>query len=60
MKKIKLLDTIATLKAIPVERLQLLEDYTFIESLPRGQVGTILEVYEQEEEYHYLVKFADT
>ncbi|MEH2435748.1 MAG: hypothetical protein V7K25_16115 [Nostoc sp.] len=54
------MDTIATLKAIPVERLQLLEDYTFIESLPRGQVGTILEVYEQEEEYHYLVKFADT
>ncbi|MBD2678561.1 DUF4926 domain-containing protein [Nostoc sp. DSM 114161] len=61
MKKIKLLDTIATLKPIPIERLELVEeDYTSIESLPSGQVGTIVEVYEQEEEYHYLVEFADT
>ncbi|MBN3951120.1 MAG: DUF4926 domain-containing protein [Nostoc sp. NMS7] len=61
MKKIKLLDTIATLKPIPIERLQLVEeDYTSIKSLPRGQVGTIVGVYEQEEEYHYLVEFADT
>ncbi|MCC5656667.1 DUF4926 domain-containing protein [Nostoc sp. XA010] len=61
MKKVKLLDTIATLKPIPIERLQLIEeDYTSIESLPSGQVGTIVEVYEQEEEYHYLVEFADT
>lgn len=61
MTKIKLLDTIATLKPIPIERLELVEeDYTYIESLPSGQVGTIVEVYEQEEEYHYLVEFADT
>ncbi|MEH2239453.1 DUF4926 domain-containing protein [Nostoc sp.] len=61
MKKVKLLDTIATLKPIPIERLQLVEvPYTSIESLPSGQVGTIVEVYEQEEEYHYLVEFADT
>ncbi|MHC5612871.1 MAG: DUF4926 domain-containing protein [Nostoc sp.] len=61
MKKNKLLDTIATLKPIPIERLQLVEeDYTSIESLPSGQVGTIVEVFEQEEEYHYLVEFADT
>jgi Domain of unknown function (DUF4926) len=61
MKKVKLLDSIATLKPIPIERLQLVEeDYTSIESLPSGQVGTIVEVYEQEEEYHYLVEFADT
>ncbi|MEI1378101.1 DUF4926 domain-containing protein [Nostoc sp. UHCC 0926] len=61
MKKVKLLDTIAILKPIPIERLQLVEeDYTSIESLPSGQVGTIVEVYEQEEEYHYLVEFADT
>ena len=60
MKKAKLLDTIATLKPIPIERLQLVEeDYTFIKSLPSGQVGTVVEVYEQEE-YHYLVEFADT
>ncbi|MEH2462876.1 DUF4926 domain-containing protein [Nostoc sp.] len=61
MNKIKLLDTIATLKPIPIERLQLVEeDYTFIKSLPSGQVGTIVRVDEQEEEYHYLVEFADT
>ncbi|MEH2336294.1 DUF4926 domain-containing protein [Nostoc sp.] len=61
MKKVKLLDTIATLKSIPIERLQLVEvPYTSIESLPSGQVGTIVEVYEQQEEYHYLVEFADT
>ncbi|MBW4559339.1 MAG: DUF4926 domain-containing protein [Trichormus sp. ATA11-4-KO1] len=60
MKKVKLLDTIATLKPIPIERLQLVEDYSSIKSLPSGQVGTIVEVYEQEEEYHYLVEFADT
>ncbi|MDZ8223670.1 DUF4926 domain-containing protein [Nostoc sp. ChiVER01] len=60
MKKVKLLDSIATLKPIPIERLQLIEeDYTSIASLPSGQVGTIVEVYEQEE-YHYLVEFADT
>ncbi|MBN3944754.1 DUF4926 domain-containing protein [Nostoc sp. NMS9] len=61
MKTAKLLNTIATLNPIPIERLQLVEeDYTSIESLPSGQVGTIVEVYEQEEEYHYLVEFADT
>lgn len=61
MKKVKLLDIIATLKPIPIERLQLLEeDYTSIKSLPSGQVGTIVEVYEQEEEDCYLVEFADT
>jgi hypothetical protein len=60
MKKLKLLDTVATLYPVPIERLTLLElDYTLIESLPSGQVGTIVEVYE-EEEYHYLVEFADT
>lgn len=61
MKKAKLLDTIATLKPIPIERLQLVEvSYTSIESLPSGQVGTVVKAYEQEEEYHYLVEFADT
>ena len=61
MQTAKLLNTIATLNPIPIERLQLVEeDYTSIESLPSGQVGTIVEVYEQEEEYHYLVEFADT
>ncbi|MEH2376514.1 DUF4926 domain-containing protein [Nostoc sp.] len=61
MKKLKLLDTIASLKPISIERLQLVEkDYSSIASLPSVQVGTIVEVYEQDEEYYYLVEFADT
>lgn len=61
MKKFKLLDTVALLKSVSIERLTLLEpDYTSINSLPSGQVGTIVEVYDQGEEYHYLVEFADT
>jgi hypothetical protein len=60
MKTDKLLDTIASLKPISIERLQLVEeDYTSIASLPSGQVGTIVEVYEQDEEYYYLVEFAE-
>lgn len=61
MNKFKLLDSIAILNPVSVERLTLLEsDYTSIKSLPSGQVGTIVEVYEEGEEFHYLVEFADT
>ncbi|MDF5722148.1 MAG: DUF4926 domain-containing protein [Rhizonema sp. PD37] len=61
MNKFKLLDSIALLNPLSVERLTLVEsDYTYIESLPSGQVGTIVEVYEEREEFHYLVEFADT
>jgi hypothetical protein len=61
MKKFKLLDSVALLNPVSIERLTLLEqDYTSIKSLPSGQVGTIVEVYEQGEEYYYLVEFADT
>ncbi|MBD2603660.1 DUF4926 domain-containing protein [Scytonema hofmannii FACHB-248] len=61
MKKLKLLATVALLNPISIERLTLVEsDSTSIESLPSGQVGTILEVYEQGEECYYLVEFADT
>ncbi len=61
MKKLKLLDTVATLNSVPIERLTLVEpDDTAIESLPRGQVGTIVEVYEEGEDCHYLVEFADS
>lgn len=60
MKKFKLLDSVALLNPVSIERLTLVEsDYTSIESLPIGQVGTIVEVYEGEE-FHYLVEFADT
>ena len=61
MKKFKLLDTVALLNPVSLEQLTLIEqDYTSIKSLPSGQVGTIVEVYEEGEEYHYLVEFADT
>ncbi|BAY18984.1 hypothetical protein NIES21_48430 [Anabaenopsis circularis NIES-21] len=61
MTKPKLLDTIATLNSIPIERLTLVEsDMISIESLPNGQVGTIVEVYEEKEDTKYLVEFADT
>lgn len=61
MKKLKLLDTIALLNPVSIERLTLLEpEYISIDSLPSGQVGTIVSVYEEAEEYHYLVEFADT
>ncbi|GBE92898.1 DUF4926 domain-containing protein [Nostoc cycadae] len=61
MTKPKLLDTIATLNSIPIERLSLVEsDMISIESLPNGQVGTIVEVYEEKEDTKYLVEFADT
>jgi hypothetical protein len=52
------LETIATLKPIPIERLQLVEESTKIVSLPSGQVGTIVEVYEEDK--YYLVEFADS
>ena len=61
MKELKLLDTVANLNSIPIERLTLVEpNYAFIKSLPSGQVGTIVEVYDEAEECHYLIEFADT
>ena len=60
MKNVQLLDTIAILNPISIDRLTLLEpEYRSISSLPRGQVGTIVEVYNNEEESQYLVEFAD-
>jgi hypothetical protein len=61
MNKFKLLDTVATLNPISVERLTLVEpDYTSIESLPTGLVGTIVEVYTEGQKNQYLVEFSDT
>lgn len=61
MKNIKLLDTVAILNPVSIERLTLIEpDYLYIQYLPSGQVGTVVEVYEGTEERHYLVEFADT
>ncbi|NJL91697.1 MAG: DUF4926 domain-containing protein [Coleofasciculaceae cyanobacterium SM2_1_6] len=61
MKNLKLLDTIAILNSVPVDKLTMLEpEYRSISSLPRGQVGTIVEIYNNNEEgSQYLVEFAD-
>ena len=57
MNKPYLLDTVATLKPVSIDRLTLVEsDYTSIESLPSGIVGTIVEVYEGAEDSQYLVE----
>ena len=56
MKNILMLDTVAIVYPIAKERLTLVEpDFMSIESLPSGQVGTVVEVYEGEEEKQYLV-----
>jgi len=60
MKNISILDTVAIINPVSQERLTLVEaEYFPIESLPSGQVGTIVEVYEREGENQYLVEFSD-
>lgn len=53
MNKPKLLDTVTNLQPIPREKLTLLEQD--IAYLPKGQVGTIVEVYHREDKNYYLV-----
>jgi hypothetical protein len=61
MEKIKLFDTVAIINPVSIERLTLVEpDYTSIQNLPPGQVGTVVEVYERAEDSQYLVEFSDT
>ena len=53
------LDTVANLMPIARDRLTLIEpEFESIQQLPVGQVGTVLEIYE-EESLCYLVEFAD-
>lgn len=53
------LDTIANLRPIARDRLTLVEpEYEFIQSLPVGQVGTIVEIYPGDSS-RYLIEFAD-
>jgi hypothetical protein len=59
LTQIAAFDTVATLAPINRDRLKLLEtEFELIQQLPRGQVGTILEVYPGESPC-YLVEFAD-
>jgi hypothetical protein len=61
MKKIKLFDTVAIINSLPLERLTLVKlNDIFIQNLPPGQVGTVVEVYQGAENCQYLVEFADT
>jgi Domain of unknown function (DUF4926) len=58
MANFNLLDTIATLKPIPGDRLTLIEsEHQTLSALPIGQVGTIVEIYLTEN--RYLIEFAD-
>jgi hypothetical protein len=57
MNQPKLLDTVTNLQPIPQAKLTLLEKE--ITYLPKGQVGTIVEVYKRENKNHYLIEFAD-
>ncbi|MGB3405188.1 MAG: DUF4926 domain-containing protein [Microcoleaceae cyanobacterium] len=61
MKTIQLFDTVTNIKSITQERLTLVEpNYQSIQSLPSGQVGTIVEIYNEVNPCQYLVEFADT
>jgi hypothetical protein len=60
-KQPKLLDTVAILNDLSIERSTLVEpDYSSINYLPGGLAGTIVEVYQQKQNNHYLVEFADS
>ena len=60
MTNILSLDTVAIINTIAKERLTLVEpEYESVKSLPSGQVGTVVEVYEREGEKYYLVEFSD-
>ena len=55
---LKLLDTVTNIKPIAKGRLTLVEtDYK--SALPKGQVGTIVEVYDKAGKAYYLVEFAN-
>jgi hypothetical protein len=57
MNKPKLLDMVTNLQSIPKEKLTLVEQD--ISHLPEGQVGTIVEIYNREDNNYYLIEFAD-
>ena len=61
MKTIQLFDTVTNIQPITQERLTLVESNSqSISTLPRGQVGTIVEIYTEVNPCQYLVEFADT
>lgn len=60
MSEIKLFDVIALLKPIPNQRLSLIEpEYNYLEYLPKGQIGTVVEINQLNDQLYYLVDFSD-
>ncbi len=60
MSEIKLFDVIALLKPIPNQRLSLVEpEYNDLEYLPKGQIGTVVEINQLNDQLYYLVDFSD-
>ena len=56
----KLLDTVALLNDLTVDRLTLLEPtYANLQYLPSGLMGAIVEVYQQGSDRFYRVEFSD-
>ena len=61
MKTPQLLDTIAILKPISVDRLSLIEaEYDFNSALPVGLVGMIVDIHQDNQGVDYLVEFSDS
>ncbi|MDX2241119.1 MAG: DUF4926 domain-containing protein [Leptolyngbyaceae cyanobacterium bins.302] len=60
MSRSKLLDTVALLRGLSSDRLSLVEfDLASVNHLPSGLVGTIVHVFQQNGNEHYLIEFAD-
>jgi hypothetical protein len=57
---IKIFNIVALLNPIPNNRLTLVEpEYQSIEYLPKGQIGTVVEIDELEGQLYYLIEFSD-
>ena len=57
---IKIFDVVALLNPIPNNLLTLVEpEYQSIEYLPKGQIGTVVEIDEFEDKLYYLIEFSD-
>ncbi len=57
---IKLFDVVALLKPISSNLLTLIDpEYDSIEYLPKGQIGTVVEIDELEGKLYYLIEFSD-
>jgi hypothetical protein len=57
---IRMYDVVALLNPISQNRLTLVEpEYQSIEYLPKGQIGTVVDIDEFEGKLYYLIEFSD-